>query len=258
MTETGVDNAASIAAVGNMGEHNRFGPGAVTVDIGRASTVSVGVGAVLLALLTAASVYAVIDADETAVAVVGSVFAVLFGLMFLFLLVSLPKVLQPRGLVFDGAGLHTWHGSAWDLVTWAEIAALGIGYEQPPDVPKLPTSLLDAAGGVVEDKLKQALKFDDKRKVALEIFPVDARCFERHPSLVRYRKSGPVPTLAQPDTVALPALLPERWRVGLPPALGVAKATEHGARTFATPRWLGWFARPWTGGLRLPTGGSGA
>jgi hypothetical protein len=249
MTQLVIDNAASIAAVGNMGEHNRFGPGAVTVDIGRASIVSVGVGTVLLALLTAACVYAVIDADETAVAVVGSVFAVLFGLLLLFLLVSLPKVLQPRGLVFDGAGLRTWHGSAWDLVTWAEIAAVGIGYEQPPDVPKLPTSLLDAAGGVIEDKLKQALKFDDKRKVALEIFPVDPRAFQQHPSLVRYRKTGPVPH---------PALPPERWRVGLPPALGVAKATEHGARTFAAPRWLGWFARPWTGGLRLPTGGSGA
>jgi hypothetical protein len=56
--------------------------------------------------------------------------------MGLLLLVRLPSVLKPSGLAFDPAGIHYWRGTDRVLLVWAELAAVGIGYEEPPDVDR--------------------------------------------------------------------------------------------------------------------------
>lgn len=63
---------------------------------------------------------------------------------------------------------------------------------------------------------------------------------DRHPEFARYRREYPPPRAD---------LLPVRWRIPLPPFVGAAKTVETGARTFAGYRFLGWFRRPWSGGL---------
>jgi hypothetical protein len=109
-------------------------------------------------------------------------------------------------------------------------------------VPSLPLSVQDALKDYVADKIKDAVKLDNKRRVALEIFPVDPAAVERHTLLTRYRREQ------QPPATGLPGV---RWRLVLPPVMGVARGVERGVRTFQAQRWLGWFARPWTGGLSI-------
>jgi hypothetical protein len=217
-------------------------PPPVRVDLGRASAVAILLTVVIFGALTAAGVYAAVDATETAVTVIGYTIAGLCGLVLLLLLVALPKLLRRRGLEFDDRGLHYWQGDERMLLPWAEIAAVGVGYEQPPEVPSLPLSVQDAIKDAVADKIKDAVKLDDKRRVALEIFPADPAAADRQPLLTPFRKEQAPPA---------PGLPPVRWRLVLPPVLGVARAAERGVRTSAPQRWLGWFARPWTGGLRL-------
>jgi len=214
--------------------------GSVRVNIGRASVVAVVVGVLLLAGLTAAGAYAAVDAAETGVRVIGWVFAGLFGAVLLFFLAAVPKLLRPRGLEFDPGGVRFWYGDERVALAWPEVAAIGIGYEQPPDVPNLPLSVQDAIKDYVADKVKDAVKLDGKRSVAVEIFPADPAAVGRYPILARYKREQPPPYAGLP---------PVRWRVPLPPVVGVARGIERGVRTFQGQRWLGWFARPWTGGL---------
>ena len=212
----------------------------MTVDIGRASVVAIVMAAVLLGGLAAGGVYAALDTQDMKVRVIGFSVAVLFATPLGVMLVVLPKLFQPRGLVFDSDGVRYWRGNTWLLLAWHEVAAVGIGYEQPPELPSLSLSLEDAVKGYVTDKLKDALKIDGKRRIAVEIFPTDPHAVQRHPILARYRREQQPPVAG---------LSPVRWRLPLPPVLGVARSVERGMRTFQQHRWLGWFARPWSGGL---------
>jgi hypothetical protein len=218
----------------------RLSADSVKVDIGRASIIAIVMAVVVLGGLAAAGVYAALDTQDSKERVIGFGVAVLFATPLVLMLVVLPKLLQPRGLVFDADGVRYWRGSTWLLLAWHEVAAVGIGYEQPPDLPSLNLSLEDAVKGYVTDKLKDAMKIDGKRRIAVEIFPADPQAVQRHPILARYRREQ------QPPVAGLPSV---RWRLPLPPVLGVARSVERGMQTFQQQRWLGWFARTWSGGL---------
>jgi hypothetical protein len=214
--------------------------GSIKVDIGRASAVAVVMAVLVFAALGAGGVYAALDSAETGVRVIGYVIAGLSGLMLLAFVTAIPRLLKRRGLEFDGQGVHFWYGQERLVLPWPEVAAVGIGYEQPPGTPSLPLSVQDAIKDYVADKVKDAVKLDGKRSIAVEIFPADPAAAARHPILARYRREQPAPAAGLPGV---------RWRLPLPPVVGVARGVERGVRTFQEQRWLGWFARPWTGGL---------
>lgn len=210
------------------------------VDIGRAGIVAILAGLVLVTVMIAGFVYAAVDSDDAAVTIVGYCFAAIFGILWAMIVVRLPVLLQRRGLVFDERGVHYWHGESWSVLAWEDVAAVGIGYEQPPDLPKIPTSIEGAIKDVLEDRIKDVLKLDGKRRVAVEIFPVTLESMQGHTALARYRREYPAPLEGLPSV---------RWRIALPPVIGVARGIGRGVESFQPQRWLGWFARPWRGAL---------
>jgi hypothetical protein len=138
-------------------------------------------------------------------------------------------MLVPMGFAFDQRGLHYWRGSERGLFAWSEIAAIGIGYESPPQVPPLTPSLLVARFTV--DKVVK-----DRHWVALEIFPRTDGVWDRAPALQPYRWALEAPW---PDVSA------ERWLIPLPPRPGLPRRIQRGAERFAPQVWRGWFRRPW-------------
>jgi hypothetical protein len=113
------------------------------------------------------------------------------------------------------------------LLGWDEVAGVGIGYEQPPEIPTL------RPGKYLADKL-----LDQRRHIAAEVFPRDPQVVGRHPILLPYRREQ------DPPSAGLPAV---RWRFPLPPMARLTAHVERGVETFQRERWLGWFARPWRG-----------
>jgi hypothetical protein len=208
----------------------------VKVDLKRASVITILIGAVLFALLAAGGVYAALDAPDRATRIVGFCVAGLFTLPLVMMAFALKRLLQPRGLHFDERGIHYWQGESSLLLPWDEVAAVGIGYEQPPNLPSIPSSIEDAVAGFVKEKIKEAVKLDDKRRFAVEIFPVDAAFADRYPLIARYRREQ------QPPAAGLPAL---RWRLLIPPLAGAARDIGRGVQTYRPQLWIGWFARPW-------------
>jgi hypothetical protein len=218
----------------------RFGPGAVALDIGRASRRATVIAVVLFGLLTAASGYAAADATDTGTRVVGLVFAALFAIPLILAVIGIRNLTRPRGIVFDQRGVHCGQGRVWTTVDWSQISAVGIGFEAPPHVPSAPTSLDAAVSGFLVDKITQAVKLEDRRKIALEIYPRDPAGMEAYKDLLPYRRSGPAPRSELP---------PVRWRVPLPPVGSGTSLVDEGVGTFAPYLWLGWFQRPWSGSL---------
>jgi hypothetical protein len=218
----------------------RFGPGAVSVNLGRASLIAFVLTIAIMGLFVWGGVYAALDATDTATMVIGIVIAVVCGLFGLVSLLALPRAAAPRFLVFDERGLHYVRGPVVTVVEWSDIAAIGIGFEQPPNVPKLATSAADLLLNVAEPIVFKKLGIKDLRKVGLEIYPLDRAVLGRHPEFARYQREYAPPRAD---------LLSVRWRIPLPPVIGVAKTVETGARAFAGHRFLGWFRRPWSGGL---------
>jgi hypothetical protein len=212
----------------------RFGSGAIKVDLGRGSAIAIAIGVPLLALTEFGFVYVVIDTDDTGTKIVGLVFAAIFGLLLLFVLMMLPHVWKPRGLAFNERGVHYWERDTSNFLGWESIAAIGIGYEQPPELPVI--SLEDFVG----NKIKEGLKIDHKRALGVEIFPADPSVLDKQPLLVRYRREQ------EPPSPNLPAA---RWRIPLPPAPGLVAKVKQGVETHQPARWLGFFKRPWRGGL---------
>lgn len=199
------------------------------VDLKRASVVTVLIGAPLCLVLAALGVYAARDATDTPTRVIGYCVAGLFLQPVLMMALSLRKLLQPRGLVFDERGILYWQGGSQQLLPWPELAGVGIGYEQPPSLPSI--TIEDYLKGKLED----ALKLDSKRRFAIEIFP-NPGVAERYPQMAKFRREQ------APPHQGLPAL---RWRIVIPPMAGVARDIGHGVQTFQPRAWLGWFARPW-------------
>lgn len=215
---------------------SQYSPGAVKVDIGRANIIALVLAILIFGGLVWAGVYAAINNQDTRERIIGAVFAVFFAIPFLLVLRGARRVMKPSGLVFDARGIHYWQGTSTTMVAWEEIAAVGIGYEQPPSMPSLPASLEDAVKGYVQDKVKDALKVDGKRRIAVEIFPFLPERVDGYPALARFKRTYQAPAAGLPSV---------RWRMPLPPVYGVAHSITRGAQTFQPQRWLGWFARPW-------------
>jgi hypothetical protein len=212
-------------------DQHALGAGVVKVDIGRGSLIAVLISVPLLTLLSGACVYAALDAADRGTAVIGYCFAAFFAAPVLIALVRLSRLLRPRGLAFDGRGVHYWEGSSWTLVAWEDIAGIGIGYEEPPEF---------TARERLANELLDQLKLERRRAIAVEIFPADPKSIERQPALARFRREQQAPAANLPSV---------RWRFPLPPAPGLTAKVGQGVETFQPARWLGWFARPWRGGL---------
>jgi hypothetical protein len=215
---------------------SQLSPGAVKVDIGRANIIAIGLAIVLFMGLIAAGVYAAIYNEARIERFIGGGFAVLFAIPFVLVLANLRRVLTPSQVVFDGQGIHHWQGTSTTLLAWSEVAAVGIGYEIPPSFPKPPASLADAAAGFVGDKIKESLKMDGRRRVALEIFPVSPERVDGYPAMARFKRSYLAPAEGLPTV---------RWRIPLPPVYGVVGGITRGMQAHQPQRWLGDFARPW-------------
>ncbi len=205
---------------------------AVLVDIGRGSVRALALGLPLLATLSGLAFYATLGAD-TGTKIIGYFFALFFAAPVLIALSALPKLTANRGLAFDARGVRYWQGKSETLIKWQDIAAIGIGYEQPPELPAL----------FIEDAIKSKILdqiVDKRRRLAVEIFPTSDAVMQGRPLLARYRfeQAPPAPGLAQ-----------VRWRLPLPPLSRLAADVAKGMETFQSSRWLGWFARPWRGGL---------
>lgn len=203
-------------------------PSAVKVDLGRGSAVALLILLPVWAAMSAGAIYTVVTAEETMVAIIGSFFALFFAIPLLFALINLKKLLAPRGLVFDARGVHYWQGGTWAWLPWEAVAAIGIGYDQPPELPAL--TLQD----YVKDKLLDAM-IDRRRRIAVEIFPIDPRAIAQQPLLARYRREGAAPAPGLPQVL---------WRLPLPPLGSLAVSVARGVQSFQPQRWLGWFERP--------------
>ncbi len=199
---------------------------AIVVDLGRGSVRALALGLPLFATLSGLALYATLGAD-TGTKFIGYFFAFFFAAPLVLALRNLEKLTADRGLAFDARGVRYWQGKSETLLAWDEVAAIGIGYEQPPELGGLEHEILD-------------LVIDKRRKLAIEIFPASEAGMQGRELLARFRFEQPPPA---------PGLAKIRWRVPLPPygklAADVVKAME----TFQSSRWLGWFARPWRGGL---------
>jgi hypothetical protein len=207
-----------------------FEANAIEVDLARGSGKALLVLLPLLLGLCSASVYAAVDAHDRSVLIVGCCFAAFFGVLLCGVVKAIPRLVQPRGLVFDARGVHFWRGSAWDLLPWEDVAAIGVGYEQPPRVPTLSLSRYLAR------KMLDELNIGKWTNICVEIFPDSpARTLERHPALARYRRQQAPP---------FPQLPPQRWRLPLPPLSDLGHQVGKGVEAFQPRRWVGWFERP--------------
>jgi hypothetical protein len=220
---------------------NRLEPDAVRVNLRVASVGSLLITVLAFGALTAGGVYAAADAEDTSTRVLGIVFAVLFSIPLWMVVMLLAKgILQSNGIAFDSRGVHYWRGDSAGLVAWEDITAVGIGYEQPPHLPKVPTSIDGAIKDFLADKIKDTVRLKDLRKIALEIYPETEEVASQHPDLTRYWRTYPA---------QFEGLLPVRWRLPLPPLTGVARAISRALQTYQPQRSIGWFKRPWSGGL---------
>lgn len=141
------------------------------------------------------------------------------------------SLLVPTGFVFDRRGLYYWRGSEQGLLEWSEIAAIGLGYEAPPErLGVLPARKLEHR---IADKIVK-----DRRRVTLDIFPRTAEAWDRAPALQSFRHTLDAPW---PDVSG------ERWLILLPARPGLPLRIRRAAERFAPDVWRGWFRRPWGG-----------
>jgi hypothetical protein len=112
------------------------------------------------------------------------------------------------------------------MVRWDEISATAIGFESPPHIPSV------SIEGVVKDAILDSL-IKDRRRMALEIFPIDPAVMAAHGLLAEYRV----------DDASV------HWRIPLIQVPGVVKTAARAAQAFQPDRWRGYFQRPWTGGV---------
>ena len=129
----------------------------------------------------------------------------------------------PSFVVFSDEGVHYSRVATSATVPWSEIAAVGIGFEQPPNAPRIPTSITDAVSGFLSAKALEAMGVEDIRKVALEIYPVDPAVMARHKVLARLRREYESPRVDLP---------PVRWRRDAAADLRHRQAVENGAAGF--------------------------
>jgi len=205
---------------------------AVVVDLRRAYIVGIVLNLLIWPGFIAVLLFGVIIPDpDWRVRAIAAFFLVCCLIPLIALARKWRFLVVPMGFVFDRQGLYYWRGSERGALGWHEIAAVGIGFESPPEIPSL--SPADLVSKVTLDKL-----IKDRRKMALEIFPRTA--WERAPALQVFRKNLEAPW---PDVTG------ERWQIPLGPRPGLPGRITRGAQQFAPGLWRGWFRRPWTGGL---------
>jgi len=218
------------------------------IGLGR-SNVVLAIG--MLAFFTVAVVICVrgaLDAENTESSILVWFFAALFAGPLVMVVIGLPRMLAPRYVLVNPAGLGIQHGRRTVMVAWPDIAAYGIGYAiAEAERPKMPTSL-DQAKEMVADRITaatmEALQISAKRQIALEIFPAAPHLVDRYPKLRPYWKPQPPPPPGMPPS----ALPPMRWRFGLPPVVSISEQIAGALYAWSPPRWTGWIGRPWQAG----------
>ena len=212
-------------------ESIRVGLGRSNVVLALGMLVFLG-GFSLVALLTSVPDYPV-----------GIVLGAIFGVLAVYWAIKLPLFLRPRSFEFALDGFRFWHGGENIYVPWADVLAVGIGFEAKPEEKaklKVYASVEDAAkekvAEILHERADEALQISGKRRLGLEIYPRSLEAFARYPRLKPYVKR-----LVPPE-----AYLPsDAWRLPLPPVMTIAQEAGRGARTFLPAGWLGWYAREW-------------
>ncbi|HEY2674897.1 MAG TPA: hypothetical protein VGJ07_31580 [Rugosimonospora sp.] len=211
------------------------------IGLGRSNASTVVLVLAFLVIVVVVSVHGAWTSAQTSARVLGFGLGAVFTAPLVLMLVKLPRLLRPRYVVLDAAGLHIQHGRAEVVVPWPEIVALGLGYQVPPaegwKIPVSQDGVKDLAQEYLAGKVQEALQISDKRRIALEIYPSDPAAKGRYPKLAPYWKRDVPPVAGLPDWL---------WRFPLPPVVSIGQAVERGARTVAPTRWLGWFLRPWS------------
>jgi hypothetical protein len=217
-------------------------PDQIKVGLGRSNAVVTLAMLVFLGLIVGYATYGGINTDDSSARYISFGLAGLFAIPLAMLLFALPRFLSPRYVVFDATGLHIQHGREQVTVPWPDVVALGIGYEQAEaERPKTPTSvdgLKELITGYLTDKVSEPLQVSDKRRIALEIYPVRLDAVHQFPKLAQYWIALPPPVEGVPSV---------GWRFPLPPVVSIAEEIDRGAHAFQPDRRLGWYPRPWSG-----------
>lgn len=174
--------------------------------------------------------------------VFGIGFGALFAIPLVMLIIGLPRMLAPRHVMFEAAGVSILHGKRKVTVPWNDLVAVGIGYEEAPakewKTPLTPNQLQDLAKDHAVGKVQELLQLEGKRRYALEIYPARRTATEDYKLLKPYWKEQAPPAQGLPDVL---------WRFPLPPVDSIALKIGGGAQAVAPRHWLGWVPRPWSG-----------
>lgn len=196
------------------------GPSAVRLDFGRAGLWALliglpiigGIEALLVAYLVAPEKIATDGGAGTPIA---WVFAVLFGLLLLFLVLSAPAMLRRHGMAFDEIGIWWQDGGRHTVIPWERVHAVGVGYTQSP-----------------EPRIEDPIKF--KQSFALEVFLHDPESVE--PCLKRFMVSEDPPRADLGEV---------RFRFLLPPFVASAGTAENAISQYRSDVWIGRYKRAW-------------
>lgn len=216
--------------------------GQVRVGLGRSNAVIALAVLGFLAWIVWAGARGGWHASEASARYLGFGVAALFVIPLLMMLWALPRFLSPRYVVFDEHGLRIRHGRREAVVGWADLAGVGIAYQRAAEEPTtLPASVDEVRERVQEylaDAAAEALQVSGKRRIVLEIYPARTDAGDRVPLLKPYWK------VLTPPAAGLPAW---GWSFPLPPVVSIAREIARGAQAVRPDRWIGWYARPWTG-----------
>jgi hypothetical protein len=163
---------------------------------------------VVLGLLVGVAGYSTARSDSGRV--LGFAIAGLFAIPLVMLLFRLPRLVSPRYVILDHAGLTIQHGRDQVVLPWPQLVAVGFGHEQavPASRRAIPTLAgpQEIATDYLAGKAQEALRVGDERRIA-------------------WRSTRP----------------------GRRPRRGSRSSSRTGTGTFQPHRRPGWYARPWSG-----------
>jgi hypothetical protein len=214
--------------------------GVARIGLGRSNASVALLVLAFLAIVVVVSARGGWTSSDASARITGFGIAGAFAVPLVLMLVKLPRLLRPRYVVIDLTGLHIEHGRESVVIPWPEIVAFGIGYGVAPTEPmKVPTSeddVKDMAKEYLAGQAREVLQISDKRRLALEIYPIHPAAEDRYPRLRPYWKRDAPPVRGLPDFL---------WRFPLPPVVPIGQAIERAARMVVPQRWLGWVPRRW-------------
>jgi hypothetical protein len=213
----------------------------VVVGLGRGNIAATLIVLAFLAAIVAISAVSAIGSDGSS-RILGFGLAGLFAVPLVMMFVLLPRLVAPRDVVFDGAGLHIRQGGRVHTIAWPLIAGLAIGFEYKQEEKERIPFTLDQAKEVISERTSAAvldlLHLGDQRKFALEIYPSRPDAVEFAPKLRGYWKQQVPPA---------PGLPAAGWRYMLPPVVSIADQVGRGVFAVAPQRWVGFVPRQWPG-----------